>query len=128
MDRRAIKLRTCGGYALLFVLLGSHVLSADSPPLGSYNLPSKKQTLTFLQKPSSGIVIFRRNDRSGPSPSTFCFSITIDRSVRRSFSFRLTLPEPMHRSQRRPRVHRLLRAAELLTLSRQTRCTWFRWK
>ena len=32
MDRRAIKLRTCGGYALLFVLLGSHVLS-DSPPV-----------------------------------------------------------------------------------------------
>ncbi len=48
MDRLVIKLRTCGGYALLFVLLGSHVLSADSPPLASYNLPSKQQALTFL--------------------------------------------------------------------------------
>jgi hypothetical protein len=48
MDRRAIKLRTCGGYALLLVLLGAHVLSADSPQLASYNLPSKQQTLTFL--------------------------------------------------------------------------------
>src|SRR5437588_13037084 len=44
MDRRAIKLGICGGYALLFVLLGSHALSADSPPVGSYNLPSKQQT------------------------------------------------------------------------------------
>src|SRR5260370_35304594 len=48
MDRRAIKLGICGGYALLFVLLGSRALSPYSPPVGSNNLPSKQQTRAFL--------------------------------------------------------------------------------
>ncbi len=73
MDRRAIKLRTCGGHALLFVLLGSHVLSADSPPLGSYNLPSKQQTLPFLTETIEWYRYFSAERQVGTEPFDLLF-------------------------------------------------------
>ncbi len=73
MDRRAIKLGICGGYALLFVLLGSHALSADSPPVGSYNLPSKQQTLTFLTETIEWYRYFSAERQVGTEPFDLLF-------------------------------------------------------
>jgi len=73
MDRRAIKLRTGGGCALLFVLLGSHVLSADSRTLRSYNLPSKQKTLTFLTETIEWYRYFSAERQVGTEPFDLLF-------------------------------------------------------
>src|SRR6202008_1597091 len=73
MDRHAIKLGTCAGYALLLVLLGSHVFSADSLPLGSYNLPSKAQTLTFLTETIEWYRYFSAERQVGTEPFDLLF-------------------------------------------------------
>jgi succinate dehydrogenase/fumarate reductase cytochrome b subunit len=48
MNCRSIRTRISGCYLLLFILLTSSLLSADSPSSGSYNFPSNQQIITFL--------------------------------------------------------------------------------